>query len=194
VPTVFYSYSFAQNPNWSTVYSPGKEIYEYLQDVCNRNGITDKVHLNTDVRTCRWLESEEVWEVQLGHMKPGMGKLSSKERAQRIKERGDDESIWVSTEVVRCKILVSAVGGIAEPKARPENVPGFEKFSGDCVHSARWDHKIDCNGKNVVVVGTGSSSTQLVPSLLKEPHNAKTVTQIMRSPPWVLEKPTPPGQ
>lgn len=193
VPAAFYSYSFAPNPKWTTLYPPGPEIYNYMQDICDENGITDKIELNTDVTVCRWLKDEEVWEIRLAHMKPGMGDLSNKDRAKKVKEEGED-SVWISTEIVRCKILISGVGGIVEPKAKPDGVNGFETFEGKCFHSARWDHSANLNGKDVVVFGTGCSSTQLVPRLLKEPYNAKSVTQIMRSPPWVMPKPPPPGQ
>ena len=130
--------------------------------------------------------------MQLAHMRPGMGDISSKARAKKIQEEGE-ESVYVSTEIIRCKILISGVGGIVEPKATPDGVKGFENFKGKCFHSARWDTSVDFDNKNVVVVGTGCSSQQLVPRLLQEPYNAKSVTQIMRSPPWVLPKPPPPG-
>jgi cation diffusion facilitator CzcD-associated flavoprotein CzcO len=155
--------------------------------------LIDKIELNTDVRVCRWLKDEEQWEVQLAHMKPGMGDLSSKERARLVREEGED-SVWVSTEVIRCKILISGVGGIVEPKAAPENVPGFDKYKGICFHSARWDYNVDFKDKDVVVLGTGCSSAQLVPRLVKEPFNARSVTQLMRSPPWVVAKLDPPGK
>ncbi|KIW06959.1 uncharacterized protein PV09_02618 [Verruconis gallopava] len=192
VPAVFYSYSFAPNPKWTSMYPPGPEIYNYLQDICDEYNLTDKIELNTDVRVCKWLPQEECWEVQLAHMKPGMGDLSSKERARRVREEGED-SVWVSTETIRCKILISGVGGIVEPKGAPSNIKGFEKFKGVCFHSARWDDSVDFQGKDVVVLGTGCSSAQLVPRLTKAPFNAKSVTQIMRSPPWVVSKLPPPG-
>ena len=42
IPAVFYSFSFAPNPNWTIFYPPGPEIYNYLQDVCDKSGITDR--------------------------------------------------------------------------------------------------------------------------------------------------------
>jgi cation diffusion facilitator CzcD-associated flavoprotein CzcO len=39
-----------------------------------------------------------------------------------------------------------------------------------------------------VVVGSGCSAAQIVPSLLKEPYHVKSLTQIMRSPPWVMPR------
>jgi cation diffusion facilitator CzcD-associated flavoprotein CzcO len=193
VPAIFYSFSFAPNPKWTSFYPPGPEIYNYVQDVCDRFNLTDKIGLNTDIRKCRWLKDEEVWEVQVAHMKPGMGDLSSKERARLVREQGED-SVWTSTEMIRCKILISGVGGLVEPRAAPDDVPGFDKFKGTVFHSARWDYNVDFKDKEVVVLGTGCSSAQLVPRLVREPFNAKSVTQVMRSPPWVVAKAIPPGK
>lgn len=41
------------------------------------------------------------------------------------------------------------------------------------------------------MVGTGCSAAQFVPRLTKE-YNAKSVTQLMRSPPWVVPRAQPP--
>jgi cation diffusion facilitator CzcD-associated flavoprotein CzcO len=42
--------------------------------------------------------------------------------------------------------------------------------------------------KNVLVIGSGCSAAQFVPHLTKSPFNAKSVTQVMRSPPWVIPR------
>jgi cation diffusion facilitator CzcD-associated flavoprotein CzcO len=47
--------------------------------------------------------------------------------------------------------------------------------------------------KNVLVLGTGCTAAQFIPHLTKERFNAASVTQLMRTPPWVLPKPIPPG-
>jgi cation diffusion facilitator CzcD-associated flavoprotein CzcO len=60
-------------------------------------------------------------------------------------------------------------------------------------HSARWDYSVDLKDKNVLVVGTGCSAAQAVPQLTKAPFNAKSVTQLMKSPPWVAGRHIPPG-
>lgn len=150
----------------------------------------DKIQLNTEVRDCRWLESEHVWELTLRHLVAGTGDLTADGIAQRIKQHGR-ESVYVHVEVVRAKIVVSAVGGLVEPKTWPQSIPGKEKFAGEIFHSARWRYDVDLKGKNVIVVGTGCSAAQFVPQLTKE-YGAKSVTQLMRSPPWVAPRPVEP--
>ena len=148
--------------------------------------------MNTDVTEIRWLEDEGLWEVLLTHMAPGAGDLSRKERQQRIRDHGR-ESVYVSQEVVKAKIVVSAAGGLVEPNAFPSSIPGREEFQGEIFHSARWKHEVDLNGKDIVVVGTGCSAAQFMSALTEHPYNVKSITQVMRSPPWVIPKMPPPG-
>lgn len=149
--------------------------------MCEQYEIVDKIQLNTDVRECKWLESEGVWEVTVQNLVSGAGDLSEYERAQKIKENGP-ESVYVYQETIRTKVLISAVGGLVEPKVWPESIPGRDKFAGEIFHSARWRYDIDLKDKEVIVIGTGCSAAQFVPRLTKE-YGAKSVTQLMRSPP-----------
>jgi len=142
------------------------------------------------VSELRWLENEEVWQATLLHMAPGTGDLSTKERQKMMAEKGR-ESVYLKEEIVRAKIVCSAAGGLVEPNAWPESIPGSDQFEGDILHSARWDSSVDLQDKDVIVMGTGCSAAQFVPRLPKEPYNAKSVTQIMRSPPWVVPRPGP---
>lgn len=189
-PAVFYSFSFCPNNKWTTFHPPGHEIVKYLHGVCEKYEIADKIQLNTEVTELRWLEDEEVWEATLTHMFPGTGDLSERERKEKIATLGK-ESVYLREEIVRAKIVASAAGALVEPKGWPD-IPGRETFEGDIFHSARWDHDVNLNNKDVIVVGTGCSAAQFVPRLTKAPYNAKSVTQIMRSPPWVVPRPIPP--
>ncbi|KAF1837180.1 FAD/NAD(P)-binding domain-containing protein [Decorospora gaudefroyi] len=192
VPAVFYSFSFAQNPNWSSFHPPGREFVRYYHEVCDKYKITDKFELNTDIEACRWLDDEQLWEVTLRRMVSGMGDLSSKDRIKIVQEKGE-HAVYSETEIVKAKVVVSCVGGLVEPRGWPDEIKGIENFKGKMFHSARWDDTVDLTDKNVVVVGTGCSSAQLVPRLPNAPYNAKSVTQLMRSPPWVVPAPAGPG-
>ncbi|RDW71814.1 monooxygenase-1 [Coleophoma crateriformis] len=190
VPAIFYSFSFCPNPKWTTFHPEGPEIVKYLQGVCEHYEIVDKIQLNTNVTECRWLESEKLWELSIQHFSEGLGDISTQERDQRIKDHGR-ASVYVGTETIRTKILISAVGGLVNPKPWPEDISGKERFEGDVFHSARWRYDIDLKDKDIIVVGTGCSSAQFVPRLTKQ-YGAKSVTQIMRSPPWVVPRAEPP--
>ena len=191
-PAAFYSFSFSLNYQWTSLYPEGAEIYKYLEDIAEKYQFVDKIQVNTDVSELRWLENEQLWEATLTHMVPGTGDLSRKAMNQRIEQHGR-ESVYLRQETVRARIVCSCAGGLVEPNAWPSSIPGRDSFEGPVFHSARWDHSVDFHDKNVVVIGTGCSAAQFVPRLTKEPYNAKSVTQVMRSPPWVVPKPTPPG-
>lgn len=45
------------------------------------------------------------------------------------------------------------------------NIPGLDTFEGKLMHSAAWDGEYDLKGKKVAVIGGGSSSVQIVPSI-----------------------------
>ena len=158
--------------------------------MCDKYQLNDKIQFNTDVTEIRWREDEELWEVHLTHLAPGVGDLSFRERQKRVKEQGP-EGVYLAQEVVKAKIVVSAAGGLVEPNEFPTSIAGHEQFEGKVFHSAKWDHEVDLKEKDIVVVGTGCSAAQFVPRLTKAPFNAKSVTQVMRSPPWVIPRANP---
>jgi cation diffusion facilitator CzcD-associated flavoprotein CzcO len=49
VPSHLYSYSFAPNPEWTSVFSPGAEILTYLEDVARRFGVEKYVQYGTEI-------------------------------------------------------------------------------------------------------------------------------------------------
>lgn len=50
-------------------------------------------------------------------------------------------------------------------------IEGISSYKGTLAHSANWDTSVDWKDKKVAVIGTGSSSIQMVPHLADgEPH------------------------
>jgi cation diffusion facilitator CzcD-associated flavoprotein CzcO len=54
VPSRYYQYTFAPNPNWSHVFSSGREIRAYLHDVADRFGVRAHTSFRTPVAEARW--------------------------------------------------------------------------------------------------------------------------------------------
>ncbi|KAL9061780.1 MAG: hypothetical protein Q9206_000350 [Seirophora lacunosa] len=190
-PATFYSFSFSPNYKWTSLHPEGPEIYKYLCDICEKYQFVDKIQFHTDVSELKWLNQEQLWEATLTHMAPGTGELTKKERDQRIAHSGE-KSVYLRQEIVRARVVCSCAGGLVEPNAWPSSIPGRDTFEGPVFHSARWDYGVDLAEKDVIVIGTGCSAAQFVPRLTKEPYNATSVTQVMRTPPWVVPKPEPP--
>jgi cation diffusion facilitator CzcD-associated flavoprotein CzcO len=52
VPSHFYSYSFAPNPEWSHRFAPGREIQAYFEEVARRHGVDARVRFGCEVTRC----------------------------------------------------------------------------------------------------------------------------------------------
>ncbi|MBM7241777.1 NAD(P)/FAD-dependent oxidoreductase [Rhodococcus fascians] len=84
---------------------------------------------------------------------------------------------------IRARTVVMASGPLAN--ASLPNIRGIDTYEGHKIHSARWDHDYDFEGKKVAVVGTGASAVQIVPELVKI---ADTVKVFQRTPGWTLPR------
>ena len=65
VPSHLYSFSFYKNPNWSKMYSPGKEIQSYLTEVASYFNVLPKMKFNTKVDNVAWIPKMGKWEIKL---------------------------------------------------------------------------------------------------------------------------------
>ncbi|OHF04209.1 hypothetical protein CORC01_00548 [Colletotrichum orchidophilum] len=172
IPAIFYSYSFAPNYEWTTLFPPGQEIQQYLDGVCDKLDIRSNIQLDTEVSSARWVDEDAEWEVKV------TPSIHQNEQA--------------ADKILRCKVLVTCAGELVEPNIWPQHVPGITSFQGQVFHTARWNDDVSLTGKDVVVIGAGCTAAQLVPALASPPIAAKSITQLMRAPPWVMPRPEKP--
>jgi cation diffusion facilitator CzcD-associated flavoprotein CzcO len=52
IPSHFYSYSFAPNPDWSSRYAPGAEIQDYIESVMQRHDVETLIRFNEEIVRC----------------------------------------------------------------------------------------------------------------------------------------------
>jgi cation diffusion facilitator CzcD-associated flavoprotein CzcO len=86
-------------------------------------------------------------------------------------------------EEMLANVVISCLGLLNNP--RYPDWPGLNDFEGPTFHTARWEHEHDLTGKRVAVVGTGSTASQVVPTI------APTVGHLylfQRDPGWVTRK------
>ncbi|WET76548.1 NAD(P)/FAD-dependent oxidoreductase [Amycolatopsis sp. QT-25] len=98
----------------------------------------------------------------------------------------DRQQYQVSTsdgEVRHFNAVISCVGMLNEP--RIPQLTGMDSFTGKIFHSSQWDPAVDLTGKNVAIIGTGSTAAQLVPAVAGA---AKSLTVFQRQPSWVDPK------
>ncbi|GGK47227.1 flavin-containing monooxygenase [Nocardia camponoti] len=79
------------------------------------------------------------------------------------------------------QFLISGAGVLAEPSL--PDIKGISTFEGKIFHSSRWDHSAELAGKRVAVIGTGSSSVQIVPSIAPE---VERLDVYQRTATWVM--------
>lgn len=133
VPSHFYSYSFALNPNWTRKFPMQQEILAYFHTVAKMYGLGSHTRLQCTVQSVVWDDALNVWNVTIFDQ-------ASKSTFQRS-----------------CKALVSAVGALSTPKDC--DISGKEKFQGSIFHSARWNHSFDHADKNILVLGKQDDNT-----------------------------------
>ncbi|MEU6582909.1 NAD(P)/FAD-dependent oxidoreductase [Nocardia sp. NPDC046763] len=81
--------------------------------------------------------------------------------------------------------FVIAATGVLHHPAVPD-LPGLSEFTGEVLHTARWDDSVATAGRRIAVIGTGSTGVQVVSALQPE---AEHVTHFVRSPQWVIWAP-----
>ncbi len=81
--------------------------------------------------------------------------------------------------------IVHAATGVLHHHQMPD-IAGLADFSGDVVHSARWDDAVKTDGVRVGVIGNGSTGVQLVTALHK---TSSHVVHFQRSPQWIMPVP-----
>lgn len=61
IPSLSYSFSFEQNPYWSSLYAPGPEMKAYVDHCAQKYGIRPHMRYNAEVAESRYDEAHNVW-------------------------------------------------------------------------------------------------------------------------------------
>jgi cation diffusion facilitator CzcD-associated flavoprotein CzcO len=80
-------------------------------------------------------------------------------------------------------IVVAATGFLHNPHY--PDIPGLDDFSGPKFHTARWDHGASLADKRIGLVGTGSTSVQIVSALAGK---VRKLTLFQRTAQWVMKQ------
>lgn len=159
IPAVWYSLNDELTSNWSTVQPQQFELEEYVFRVVDKYDLRKRAKFQTSVTTIKWDEKNSQWIVFARDLKTGQLTIHTSE------------------------IVINCIGGLVFPKQL--EAPGLDKFKGDYIHSAIWNHSVDFKQKKVLVVGNGCSANQIIPELLRS-HDPKHITQVVRSKHWIM--------
>ena len=135
IPSLWYQFPFARDPNWSRLFAPGPEIQRYLQQVAADVGVYRHLQTGAEVTRQVWDDARGVWRL---HIADG--------------------------RTVTARFLISAVGGYVNAKPDIP-IAGIGDFAGRVMRPTDWDDSYDVAGKRVAIIGTGSSGVQIAGAL-----------------------------
>ncbi|KAF2963522.1 hypothetical protein GQX73_g10042 [Xylaria multiplex] len=158
VPAHSYQYTFNPNPNWSSFYAPGSEICAYLQSTAEKFGVMRFIKLSHEIVSCTWDTEIKRWVLAV--------------------RRADTGEIFQDD----ADVLVGARGSLSNPSW--PDIPGLKDFTGEVMHSAIWNNDYSFEDKRIGIIGNGSSSIQIVPSLQK--IEGTRLSCFVRSKTWIL--------
>ncbi|KAK3686485.1 hypothetical protein LTR37_019770 [Vermiconidia calcicola] len=75
----------------------------------------------------------------------------------------DSDERWHVTaggNIITSRYLVTGLGLLS--KTNLPDIPGIDSFQGDMYHTAKWPKDYDVTGKNVAVIGCGSTGVQVI--------------------------------
>lgn len=157
IPSVCYQYSWKKKPDWERYYSGSKQIFEYFRGVAEECDVLKLAQLNHKVIRADWSDDTGKWRVTV--------------------MRNNDPT---DTFVDDADFFLNG-GGVLNNWRWPQ-IGGLNDFRGPLLHTARWDDNVDLKGKRVLFIGAGSSSVQVVPTIIDAVDQLHIVA---RSPIWV---------
>ncbi|CAN5505708.1 NAD(P)/FAD-dependent oxidoreductase [soil metagenome] len=100
----------------------------------------------------------------------------------------DETSTWAvhlgTGEIVAARAVISAVGQLNAPHT--PQFPGADSFAGAAFHTARWNHDVSLDGKNVVMIGAGATGFQVAPAIA---DRVGSLTVFQRTAQWMFPNP-----
>lgn len=153
IDSVDYCYSFSpkllKEWRWTERFATQPEILRYLEFVAETFDLKKDIRFSNTVLSADFDEESDTW-------------LVCTSNGTRFKAR----------------YLVMASGNLSEPK-RPD-IQGANKFIGAELHTSKWPQGgVDFTGREVGVIGTGSSGIQAIPIIAKQ---AKHLYVFQRTP------------
>lgn len=150
-----YQYSFMKKYPWGHYFATQGELRQYADDVADQFDLRRNIRLETSVAAADWDEASKTW---------------------RVAVRGPDGR----EEVLTANAVISAAG-LFNAVNMPD-IAGIENYRGKMFHTTSWDHSYDWSGKQVALIGVGSTGAQLMPALAA---SAAHLSVYQRSPQWV---------
>ena len=131
------------------------EILNYLGEVINENGLASHIRYQHHLEAVKWSSKEHSWTIEGVRQDTG-------------------EAIRLT-----CNFLSMCQGYYRHAQGYTPQWEGMDDFAGEIVHPQTWPQDLDYEDKEVLVIGSGSTMSTLVPAIA---YDAKHVTVLQRSP------------
>ncbi len=158
-----FTYGYRHKPWRGASIAAGEEILAYLDEVIDDDDLNQYIRYHHQVTAASWSSEDRRWTVEVSRSDVG----------QRLRYTTD--FLWM------CQ------GYYNHDKPYQPKWDGVDRFDGIVVHPQNWPDDLDIDGKRVVVIGSGSTATTLVPAIAK---SAAHVTMLQRSPSYYFAPPT----
>lgn len=152
-----YQFSFEKNYPWQEYFARAGSVRGYLEHVAVKFGVKQHMQFNSDVRRAVFSKSSGTWTLT-------------------ISAGGAEQTVEVNA-------IVSATGLFANPKRF--DVPGAEDFKGRLIHTAECTGSEDLDGKDVAIIGNGSTGVQMLNAVQQR---ARKVGVFQRTPQWIAPR------
>ncbi|NLU64183.1 NAD(P)/FAD-dependent oxidoreductase [Rhodococcus sp. HNM0563] len=150
-----YEYSFEKKYPWSEYFARQSEVREYLDHVARKYGVFEHMVFDADVTSAKFDDAAKTWTLT----------VASADR---------------TPSTVVANVVVAASGLFATPRELP--IEGVAGYSGQIVHTTEWNDSVEYAGKNVAIIGNGSTGVQLLSKVASE---AASVSVYQRTPQWI---------
>ncbi|SDP45339.1 Predicted flavoprotein CzcO associated with the cation diffusion facilitator CzcD [Nakamurella panacisegetis] len=141
----------------------GSDILSYLRETAAAYGVADRIEYHWRVLRADFNRASARWTVTVEHTETGR------------------------RQVRTCGFLYLCTGYFRYDHGYTPSWPGREDFTGCVVHPQDWPADLDVDGREVVVIGSGSTAVTLIPALVAAGAH---VVMLQRSPSWVMVLPT----
>jgi cation diffusion facilitator CzcD-associated flavoprotein CzcO len=158
-----FTYGYRFKPWRGPSIAAGEEILDYLDEVIEENDLQRYIRYHHRVTAANWSTDEHRWTVEVTRADTG-------------------EQLRFTTD-----FLWMCPGYYNHTKPYQPQWKGMERFRGLIVHPQQWPEDLDYGGKRVVVIGSGSTASTLIPAIAKDSAH---VTMLQRSPSYYFAPPT----
>ncbi|MDN5747805.1 MAG: NAD(P)/FAD-dependent oxidoreductase, partial [Pseudonocardia sp.] len=158
-----FTYGYRHKPWRGPSIAEGGAILDYLDEVVEEDDLAGHIRCDHRVTGLDWSSDDNRWTAQVTRTDTG-------------------EQLQVTAE-----FLWMCQGYYNHDEPYTPGWPGTDRFQGTIVHPQTWPEDLDHTGKRVVVIGSGSTASTLVPAIAK---TAEHVTMLQRSPSYYFPSPT----